>query len=148
MRTRHLLRLTAVLAVVALIAVACNDDDNGTAEDIRDDVEDAAGDVRDEAEDLADDVRDTVMADHTITIENFAFDRGELTISAGDTVTFRNDDTTDHAVVSSSLDGETYEEINETVPAGEAVDITFDEAGTYEYYCQFHDSMTGTIIVE
>jgi plastocyanin len=72
------------------------------------------------------------------------FDPEELTISVGDTVTWTNNDGMSHTAT--STDGpEAFDSGN--IGSGNTWSFTFTEAGTYEYKCDYHSSMTATIIV-
>jgi plastocyanin len=88
--------------------------------------------------------------DAAVAIAGFAFDPSSLDVAIGATVTWTNEDGTQHTVTADdgSFDsralsqGETFSQaFNQTF--GE----TFGTAGTIPYHCQFHPSMTGTITV-
>ena len=72
------------------------------------------------------------------------FDPEELTISVGDTVTWTNNDGMSHTATSTS-GPESFDSGN--IGSGDTWSFTFTEAGTYEYKCDYHSSMTATIIV-
>ena len=80
--------------------------------------------------------------DHAVEIVNFAYAPQELTIRVGDTVTWTNLDVVAHTATSTSgaFDSGDLEQ-------GESYSLTFDAAGTYDYLCTPHPSMTGRIIV-
>jgi plastocyanin len=76
----------------------------------------------------------------------YTFDPEDITVCAGDTVTFKiTSETEFHTFTVEALD------IEVDVWAGETVELTFtfDKAGTYELICRPHQSvgMTGTITV-
>ena len=74
--------------------------------------------------------------------KSYRFDPQTIEISVGDTVTWTNDDNFTHTV---QVEGQEDHE----VPPGESVEITFDNAGTYDYVCTLHRrDMQGTVIVE
>jgi len=82
-------------------------------------------------------------ADNAVTIRNFDFAPMSLSVRAGTTVTWRNDDEEPHTVVSESglfrsaaIDG------------GENFSFKFDKPGTYRYFCTIHPKMVGTIVVK
>lgn len=81
-----------------------------------------------------------------------AFQPDKVTIKAGDTVKFVNNKLAPHNVVfdSSVKDADKYNHKDLAFAPGESFEITFNEPGTYPYYCEPHRAagMTGTIIVE
>lgn len=83
----------------------------------------------------------TPTTGQAVTIKNFAFSPATLTVKAGSTVTWTNQDTIAHDVK-----GDTFQ--SATLNTGDAFQFTFDKAGTYEYICGLHPTMKGTIIVE
>ncbi|MBI4145869.1 cupredoxin domain-containing protein [Candidatus Woesearchaeota archaeon] len=78
---------------------------------------------------------------HTISIEVFAFSTPSLTIKKGDTVVWRNKDSTAHTATGQGVD-------TGTIAAGGSKTVKFDTAGTFSYSCNFHPEMKGTITVE
>ena len=77
-----------------------------------------------------------------VSIANFAFAPGELTIAAGDTVTWSNDDGAPHGLAYN--DGAPG--ANLLLP-GATFARTFDRPGSYDYLCSVHPYMSGKIIV-
>jgi plastocyanin len=65
-----------------------------------------------------------------------------LTVTAGTTVTWTNDDSEDHTATSDDL------LFNHFLAIYKSGSYTFSEPGTYSYACEPHDEMRGTIIVE
>lgn len=77
-----------------------------------------------------------------VTIVNFAFVPQEITIDPGDAVTWINDDGSPHAiVVKDGSDGA------KSLLPGETFVRVFLQPGRYEYFCSFHNFMTGRVIV-
>jgi plastocyanin len=80
----------------------------------------------------------------TVDITNFTFDPGTVTIQVGDTVTWTNNDAMPHTATSTddpaTFDGE--------MQPGESFSFTFEEEGTFAYFCEIHPQMEGTIVVE
>ncbi|MFB5626025.1 MAG: plastocyanin/azurin family copper-binding protein [Nitrosopumilus sp.] len=71
-----------------------------------------------------------------------------ITIFTGDTVQWNNVDTAAHTVTSGSMaDGATGIFDSGLFMAGETFEFTFDESGTFDYFCMVHPWMTGKIIV-
>ena len=72
----------------------------------------------------------------------------EVSINVGDTVTWVNDDTAAHtATGGSAADGPSGVFDSSLVLAGSSFSFTFNEAGTYEYFCMVHPWMAGVVIV-
>jgi plastocyanin len=103
---------------------------------------------------------DPAAADE-IALEGLAFDPERVTIEAGTTVTWTNDDSVAHTVTSGVAGEEGVPGVSKGRPdraddifdgdldaAGATFAFTFDEPGTYEYFCRIHGGMTGTVVVE
>lgn len=78
----------------------------------------------------------------TVHITGFAFVPERLEIAAGDTVVFLNEDLAPHTA--SDLDGDW--DTGDLAKGGKAR-LTFQTAGTFDYFCAYHPHMTGTIVV-
>lgn len=78
----------------------------------------------------------------TVTIADMAFSPAEITISAGDTIQWRNDDFLDHTATESSGAWEV------DLKTGASAERAFPDPGEVKYYCRFHPNMTGTIRVQ
>jgi plastocyanin len=77
----------------------------------------------------------------TITEQNITFNPSTLTVKVGETVTFKNADSVPHDVVVGTKD------LGEQQP-GQDVTWTADKAGTIDFKCIIHPSMTGQITVQ
>ena len=84
-----------------------------------------------------------------VTLTDFAFSEGELTIATGTVVTFRNAGSAPHTVTEGT-DGQEADDaaFDEQLGPGDEVEITFDEAGAFEVTCLFHPQMNMTVVVE
>jgi len=74
-----------------------------------------------------------------------------VTVNVGETVTWSNDDTAAHTVTSGTA-ASPSEEVgalfdSSLFMAGASFEVTFNEAGTFEYFCMVHPWMVGTVIV-
>ena len=79
----------------------------------------------------------------TITMANMSFG-DPITVAPGATITLKNDDSAEHSVTS-----ETEGEFDVHVDAGEQGTLTAPtEPGAYAFYCVYHPSMKGTLIVQ
>jgi len=81
---------------------------------------------------------------YNIDISNFAFSPATLNIKKGDTVIWTNSDTVPHTIAGDS--GTELE--SDQLSKGQTYTHTFNTAGTFNYHCSIHKSMTGTITVK
>lgn len=80
-----------------------------------------------------------------VDITDFAYDPDPVTVAVGGTVSWTNRDPVPHTATALE-DREMLQ--TSRLDQGESYDQTFDEAGTFEYFCEFHANMRGTIVVE
>ena len=78
-----------------------------------------------------------------VQIDDFAFSPPSLTVKAGTTVTWRNKDDIPHTVASSTRLFK-----SKALDTDDSYTFTFNEPGSYQYFCSLHPHMTGTIVVE
>ena len=79
---------------------------------------------------------------------NECFIPADVTVSVGTTVTWSNDDTVAHTVTSGTPSGGPDGVFDSGLfIAGAKFDHTFDEAGTYDYFCMVHPWMKGKVQV-
>ena len=76
-------------------------------------------------------------------IANLAFDPSAITVPTGTTVAWTNDDAPPHTVT--STDGVFDSGI---LDPGGSFSFTFNEPGTFDYVCQLHPQMQGTVTAE
>ena len=74
---------------------------------------------------------------------------GDIDIFVGDTVVWKNADTTKHTVTSGTPDGgpDGIFGNSDFLNPGQSYQFTFDKKGEYPYYCLIHPWMTGTVLV-
>ena len=97
----------------------------------------------------------------TVQVKAFRFQPSPITVAVGDTVTWINQDAILHTVTSGTPGedlNDSGQNANPPKPDGLFDDeldgkeattaFTFDEAGTYDYYCDIHKGMHGEIVVE
>lgn len=77
----------------------------------------------------------------TVSIKNFSFNPATITVKAGDTVTWTNDDSTTHTVTSSAFN-------SGPLDPGKTFSFTFATAGTFDYACTIHPNMKGQVVVQ
>ena len=79
---------------------------------------------------------------------NACFSPASLTINVGDTVEWTNADTAAHTVTGGSpADGPSGVFDSSLIMGGASFENTFDEAGSYDYFCMVHPWMVGDIQV-
>ena len=79
---------------------------------------------------------------HTVAIRDFAFAPANLTINAGDTVRFVNEDNAPHTATADNGSFDTGNLNN-----GQSASLQFPSAGTFSYFCAVHPRMKGSITV-
>jgi len=77
-----------------------------------------------------------------VHIKNFAFVPATVTVPAGATVRFVNDDGEAHTVTS---DAKTFD--SGGLDSGDAWSYRFATPGSYPYFCAVHPYMHGTVVV-
>ena len=71
-----------------------------------------------------------------------------VTIPVGGTVTWENNDTAAHtSTAGSATEGPSGVFDSSLIMAGSSFSHTFDEAGTYDYFCMVHPWMVGSVTV-
>lgn len=137
MRThlRSLRLVLLVLVAAVLVLSACSDDSGDDESGSSDDAattDDSAGGGSGES-----------VTGDAVTIADFAFDPDGLTVAAGTTITFTNEDSATHTATGDDDVFDTGE-----LDEGATAEVTLDEPGEYSYFCNIHNYMTGTITVE
>ncbi len=81
-------------------------------------------------------------SNNTVIIQSASFQPDSLTVPAGTTVTWINRDIVRHTVTSTEglFD-------SGRLGSGESFTYTFEEPGTFDYYCTIHPTMQGTVTV-
>lgn len=78
----------------------------------------------------------------TVHIANFTFSPPMISVKAGTTVTWVNDDDIPHTVVSTSG---TFK--SKVLDTGDRFSFTFAKPGEFGYFCSLHPHMTGKVVV-
>jgi plastocyanin len=79
---------------------------------------------------------------------NSCYSPADITINAGDTVEWMNVDTAAHTVTGGSpADGPSGVFDSSLVMASASYAFTFNDAGSYDYFCMVHPWMTGSVSV-
>ncbi|MDO6730364.1 cupredoxin family copper-binding protein [Marinovum sp. 2_MG-2023] len=82
-------------------------------------------------------------ATHNVSIKGFAFSPSSLTVAAGDTVVFTNEDSAPHTATAENGAFGTG-----TLRKGETASFEVTTAGAFDYHCKFHPAMKATLVVE
>jgi plastocyanin len=83
-----------------------------------------------------------------VGMQNIQFDPAKVTINAGETVTWTNDEAVAHDVDGSGPGGDFSSGPEGGMNEGDEFAFTFDEPGTYDYVCRVHaPGMAGTVTV-
>jgi plastocyanin len=83
------------------------------------------------------------VANTEVKIDQFAFAPQRVTVKAGTTVAWINDDDIPHTVASST---KLFK--SKPLDTEDKFSFTFTTPGSYEYFCSIHPHMTGAIVVE
>jgi len=79
---------------------------------------------------------------------NTCFIPSSVTINVGDTVSWSNDDTAAHTVTSGlPTDGPDGNFDSSLLMVGKTFEVTFDNSGSYDYFCMVHPWMVGKVQV-
>ena len=84
------------------------------------------------------------VAADKVSISNYMFAPGDIKVKVGTTVTWTNQDSVRHNVVSD--DGMMPD--GKLIAMGETYSYTFSKAGSYKYHCSPHPYMHGSVTVE
>ena len=133
---KRLLSVTLVMVATLALAVGCGGDDSST--------EGADGEASPDAELLEGDAVEIRAIDNS-------FDPEAARVAAGTEVTFFNNGRNDHNVIPEDEDAEWRIDAEDFRPGDEA-SFTFEEPGTYRFYCSIHGTLTagmpGVLVVE
>lgn len=94
--------------------------------------------------DLAASSGDKPASAANVKIDNFSFGPATITIPAGSTITWTNNDDVPHVVTSD--DNKMFK--SKPLDTNDHFSFTFTNPGTYNYYCAIHPKMTAKIVVQ
>lgn len=89
----------------------------------------------------------TAASDAAVTVEGFKFGPQSLEAKVGTKVTWTNKDGAAHTTTSGkpgTKDGKWEGQLQ----ASGSFSFTFTQAGTFDYFCAIHNTMTGTVVVK
>ena len=84
----------------------------------------------------------TPVSTNQVSMSSFAFNPDNITVTPGTQVTWTNNDSVTHTVVSND------NAFNSSINPGESFNFTFKDAGTFSYHCSIHTNMTGQVVVK
>ena len=79
-----------------------------------------------------------------VAMKGFAFAPARATVATGGRVTWSDEDASNHTV---TFADDAVRDVDNLRP-GKRASVTFRKAGTYPYLCDFHPTMTGTVVVQ
>ena len=85
----------------------------------------------------------SAAATDQIEIADFKYDPETVTVDAGTEVTWTNSDDAAHTATADDSSFDTGD-----LDQGDSKSVTFDEPGTFTYYCRFHPFMKATVEVQ
>ena len=117
-------RVLVGIAVLAIVGAACGGNGDEGASEESNDAGDGASSV-------------------TLTAAEFKFDPSSLSAAAGGSIEFTNNDDAEHNFTAEDAG------IDEDVDAGGSttIDLADVEPGSYDFFCEYHPDMTGTLEV-
>lgn len=82
-------------------------------------------------------------ATESLSMEDFAYSPGNLLVPVGARLTWINHDSAPHSATDANGTWDTG-----VLAKGMSATLTFDMAGTFDYYCSVHPSMKARIVVQ
>jgi plastocyanin len=83
-----------------------------------------------------------------LEIKLFTFKPAMLEVKPGTTLVWTNQDAIDHSVTAGTPGSHSGAFDSDFFEQGQTYTFTFNEPGTYNYFCKRHESMVGTITVK
>lgn len=133
MTTSRRTRALSLAVVACLLLAACGSDSTATDQAATDATTAPADDAA-----SADPPQDA-----SVRMADMAFSPASISVPAGSTVTWTNDDSVPHTVTF----GDEGPASSDTIDPGGTFAATFEEAGSYAYVCTLHPGMEGTVEV-
>jgi len=87
----------------------------------------------------------TPVATSTVTIKDMNFTPQNINVSSGTVVTWKNEDTVEHQIIS---DGDLADLMSGILAPNDTFAFTFDKSGTFNYHCNIHPNMKGQVTVK
>ena len=83
----------------------------------------------------------------SVSYKGFQVDPKSIEITAGQVVTWTNSDSSAHTVTAGTP-GSKSGAFDQKLAANGSTKVTFDRAGTFDYFCELHTTMVGRIVVK
>jgi plastocyanin len=83
----------------------------------------------------------TASGAKTVSIRNFAFHPGTITVKRGSQVSFTNSSGVTHTASGAAFD-------TKRIAPGTTATVTLNKRGTFAYHCKIHNFMKGKVVVE
>ena len=130
-----------------LVAAGCGSDDDDSGGNGGGD---ASGEEQQPAETDGPTADEGSTGGAAVGMKNIQFQPAEISVKAGETITFTNDEAVPHDVKKTGGPGGDFESGPEGgMSEGDTYELTLNRAGNYEYVCRVHaPGMTGTITVK
>jgi plastocyanin len=129
---RRWMRLLGAVFALVLLGASCGGDDTPT---------DADQNGGSPSESPAESPADGGGGGADLTIVDFAFSPTQLSVTEGQTISVTNIGETSHTFTTDD------EAIDETIGAGETVEIPLTGVTSGGFHCEFHSQMVGTLTV-
>lgn len=134
--------LTLIVACLALgvVVAGCGGDDNGGGDTGGGAAADTSG------ADTGGGGTAAPTGGKNVVMKDIMFKPATISVAKGDTVTWKNDDTTNHDVTADDKSFSSGDAGN--IAPGDTYKNTFDKAGTFKYVCTIHPGMEGEVVVK
>ncbi len=80
---------------------------------------------------------------NAVAIKNFAYSPATITVKAGQSITWTNQDSAGHSATADDNSWDTG-----VLPQGQSKALQFNKKGTFTYHCSVHPDMKATVIVQ
>jgi plastocyanin len=133
--------LVIFVLILFFLLISCRTNANQSA--------DSAENTRQAEQEITSSQTDT-QVDNEVQIEmkNIRFDPDMITVKAGTKITWVNSDSIPHTVTSGKRDNESGLFDSGNINSGGNFSYTFNEKGTFDYFCKIHPGMKGAVVVE
>jgi plastocyanin len=145
------LALMFVCLTLGLVVAGCgSDDDGGGGDAVNTEQPSESGSAGGDGGADGPTVDEGSAGGAAVGMKNIQFQPGDISVGAGETITFTNDEAIPHDVKKTGGPGGDFQSGPEGgMSEGDTFKLTLDRAGTYEYVCRVHaPGMAGTITVK